>query len=96
MGGVIRSFRRGGTPIFREGPPEITDANDGGSYPLVPFSNRVRDGRFSFRGRGFWTALVGAPLVVPWLVIGVSGLVSDRADLLAAVMRGRGHWPRVN
>jgi ABC-type spermidine/putrescine transport system permease subunit II len=31
--------------------------------------------RFSFRGRGFWTALVGAPLVVPWLVIGVSGLV---------------------
>lgn len=30
------------------------------------------------------------------LDLGVSGLVSDRADLLAAVMRGRGHWPRVN
>jgi len=31
--------------------------------------------RFRFRGRGFWAGLVGATLVVPWLVIGVSGLV---------------------
>lgn len=31
--------------------------------------------RFRFRGRGFWSGLVGAALVVPWLVIGVSGLV---------------------
>ncbi|MBW3618298.1 MAG: aldose 1-epimerase [Proteobacteria bacterium] len=51
VGGVVRSFRAGGTPVFREGPAEIADANDGGCYPLVPFSNRVRDGRFTFRGR---------------------------------------------
>jgi len=31
--------------------------------------------RFRFRGRGIWAGLVGAPLIVPWLVIGVSGLV---------------------
>ena len=31
--------------------------------------------RFRFRGRGFWAGLLGAVLVVPWLVIGVSGLV---------------------
>lgn len=31
--------------------------------------------RFRFRSRGLWTGLVGAPLIVPWLVIGVSGLV---------------------
>jgi spermidine/putrescine transport system permease protein len=31
--------------------------------------------RFRFRGRGFWTGLIGATLVVPWLVIGISGLV---------------------
>lgn len=31
--------------------------------------------RFRFRSRGFWSGLVGAPLIVPWLVIGVSGLV---------------------
>lgn len=31
--------------------------------------------RFRFRTRGFWSALVGAPLVIPWLVMGVSGLL---------------------
>ncbi len=31
--------------------------------------------RFRFRSRSVWTGLVGAPLIVPWLVIGVSGLV---------------------
>lgn len=31
--------------------------------------------RFRFRGRGVWAGLLGAVLVVPWLVIGVSGLV---------------------
>jgi ABC-type spermidine/putrescine transport system permease subunit II len=31
--------------------------------------------RFRFKGRGLWTGLIGATLVVPWLVIGVSGLV---------------------
>lgn len=51
VGAVVRSFRSRGSPVFREGPDPITDANDGGCYPLVPFSNRVRDGRFTFRGR---------------------------------------------
>ena len=51
VGGVVRSFRAGGAPVFREGPENIADANDGGCYPLTPFSNRVRDGRFTFRGR---------------------------------------------
>ncbi|WP_242453324.1 ABC transporter permease [Mycolicibacterium sp. P9-64] len=31
--------------------------------------------RFRFRGRGFWSGLVAAPLVIPWLVMGVSGLL---------------------
>jgi ABC-type spermidine/putrescine transport system permease subunit II len=31
--------------------------------------------RFQFRTRAFWSALVGAPLVIPWLVMGVSGLL---------------------
>ncbi len=31
--------------------------------------------RFRFRSRGLWSGLVGAPLIVPWLVIGVSGLM---------------------
>lgn len=51
VGGAVRVFRAGGAPVFREGPDPMTDADDGGCYPLVPFSNRVRDGRFTFRGR---------------------------------------------
>lgn len=31
--------------------------------------------QFRFRTRGFWSGLVGAPLVIPWLVMGVSGLL---------------------
>ncbi|MGE0221412.1 ABC transporter permease [Mycolicibacterium sp.] len=31
--------------------------------------------RFRFRTRAFWSALAGAPLVIPWLVMGVSGLL---------------------
>jgi spermidine/putrescine transport system permease protein len=31
--------------------------------------------RFRFRTRGFWSGLVAAPLVIPWLVMGVSGLL---------------------
>lgn len=31
--------------------------------------------RFRFPTRGFWSGLVGAPLVIPWLVVGVSGLL---------------------
>lgn len=31
--------------------------------------------RFRFRSRAFWSGLVAAPLVIPWLVMGVSGLL---------------------
>jgi spermidine/putrescine transport system permease protein len=31
--------------------------------------------RFRFRSRAAWSGLVGAPLVVPWLVMGVAGLM---------------------
>ncbi|CAN5639891.1 spermidine/putrescine ABC transporter permease PotC [soil metagenome] len=31
--------------------------------------------RFQFPGRGLWSALAGAPLVIPWLIMGVSGLL---------------------
>jgi aldose 1-epimerase len=51
VGGAVKSYRWRDRPVFRNGPDGMTDANTGGSYPLVPFSNRVRDGRFSFRGR---------------------------------------------
>ncbi len=55
-GGAVTAFRRkrGGAraePIFRHAPNPLTDVGDASSFPLVPFCNRIRDGRFSFRGR---------------------------------------------
>jgi aldose 1-epimerase len=51
LGGAVTAFRAGGLPVFRDSPEPLTDVNETGCYPLVPFSNRVRDGRFRFRGR---------------------------------------------
>ena len=55
VGGAVAGFRlrrEGRTePLFREAPPDFTDVLQSASYPLVPFSNRVRDGRFTFRSR---------------------------------------------
>jgi ABC-type spermidine/putrescine transport system permease subunit II len=31
--------------------------------------------RFRFRSRGVWSGLVAVPLIVPWLVIGIAGLL---------------------
>lgn len=55
VGGSIAGFRRrvgdAARPVFRESPPDLADAVDAACFPLVPFSNRVREGRFLFRGR---------------------------------------------
>lgn len=53
-GGIIVGFRRGDTPIMRA--PDyaaIAQGNPrgGASWPLVPYSNRIRNGRFAWRGR---------------------------------------------
>ena len=37
--------------LFRRGEAGSDDPLDSAGFPLVPFCNRVRDGRFSFRGR---------------------------------------------
>jgi len=37
--------------LFRRGKAGSDDPLDSAGFPLVPFCNRVRDGRFSFRGR---------------------------------------------
>lgn len=41
----------GPRPILREGHTPLQNVLEAGSFPLVPFVNRVRGGSFSFRGR---------------------------------------------
>lgn len=55
VGGSVARFGMdladGYLPLFRSAPEDYDDALDAGCFPLVPFSNRIRDGRFSFDGR---------------------------------------------
>lgn len=54
-GGSIASFVHvaGGTrtPVLRGAGPGYASVLEAGSFPLVPYSNRIRGGRFTFRGR---------------------------------------------
>lgn len=53
-GGSITCFTVDGADILRPmAPADIASGkgNNSASYPLVPFSNRIRDGRFAFDGR---------------------------------------------
>ena len=55
LGGAIAGYRwiRGGQafPLIRETPGDALDVLQTASFPLVPYCNRIRDGRFRFRGR---------------------------------------------
>ena len=54
LGGAIVAFRCGGRHVLRPAPTEaLADGNVrlASCYPLVPWSNRIRDGRLVFDGR---------------------------------------------
>jgi aldose 1-epimerase len=55
VGGAVTGFRlvrREATePILRDVAADLSDAVNASAFPLVPFCNRIRNGRFEFRGR---------------------------------------------
>lgn len=51
VGGSVAAFSQGGRRLMRPAPDGYTDVLQAACFPLVPYSNRVRDGVFSFRGR---------------------------------------------
>lgn len=57
LGGAVTRFTAGGFPVFREWQQKPASVSDCASFPLIPFSNRVRNGRFSFGGAAFQIAL---------------------------------------
>lgn len=99
-GGIARFDHQGDgrrTPVLR-GPDGAPDGVLSlGSFPLVPFSNRVRGGRFAFRGRevilrpnmtGDPSPLHGQGWLAAWTV--------ERADETGAVLAFRhepAEWP---
>ncbi len=101
IGGAISAFTwlDGGAnrPILRESHSLLEKAVDASSFPLVPYVNRIRGGRFTFRGRevriapnmaGDPSPLHGQGWINPWTV--------DRAVDRHASLSFRhkaGEWP---
>ena len=101
-GGSITGFTyespsEGKIPLFRvvEGLP--SDPLDCASFPLVPFVNRVRDGRFQFRGRDVTLSenLLGDPSPLHGQGWRAAWQVARRApDAAELVYRhAAGEWP---
>ncbi len=56
LGGSIGGWTRRGTNLFRHTPPDAlagTNSRALSCFPLIPFSNRIAWGRFSFGGESF-------------------------------------------
>jgi aldose 1-epimerase len=101
VGGAISAFEwtdaNGARPILRKCHSPLEKVLDACCFPLVPFSNRIRGGRFSFRGRevvlrpnmaGDPSPLHGQGWLSQWTV--------ERQDKRSAVLGFRheaGEWP---
>lgn len=97
VGGSIAAFRRQGQDVMRPAPRGFRDVLQASCFPLVPFVNRIRDGRFSFRGRevrlspnlqGDPSPLHGQGWRHAWAVVQAS---QDQAEL--AYDHAPGEWP---
>lgn len=101
VGGAISrlTYVAGGgrRPILRESHTPLENALDAPSFPLVSFVNRVRDGRFTFRGRtvslqpnmaGDPSPLHGQAWLNPWTVE-----ESGTSEALLVYRHGPGEWP---
>jgi len=101
VGGAMTRFDHlsGGerTPLMRRAPDRFERALDAAMFPLVPFSNRIRGGRFTCGGReialqpnmaGDPSPLHGQGWVSPWEVERVE---DDAAELV--FNHRAGEWP---
>ena len=51
VGGSVARYAHEGRPLFRPTPDGYADVLRAACFPLVPYSNRIRDGVFRFGGR---------------------------------------------
>jgi aldose 1-epimerase len=51
LGGAVLAFRKAGLDLLRPTPSSPVDVLQTACFPLVPYANRIRDGRFSAGGR---------------------------------------------
>ncbi|MBK9237781.1 MAG: aldose 1-epimerase [Rhodoferax sp.] len=99
LGGAIAGLWLGQTPVLRSTPATaLTSVRQAGSYPLVPFSNRVGHGSLRWAGtdhplvvpEGFEPhAIHGVGWLRPWSVLEAG----DQFALLSFEHRGDEGWP---
>ncbi|PNU03719.1 aldose 1-epimerase [Novosphingobium guangzhouense] len=98
LGGSIGSFAVGGRDILRPTSAAAESPLDAACFPLVPYANRIADGRFSFAGEdyavpqnvaGFEHPIHGLGWIMPWMVRAED---TDRA-VLACIHAADAHWP---
>lgn len=53
LGAAIRRFTWGGRDVLRPSPPDLDSVRATACFPLVPYSNRIRDARLTFGGRTY-------------------------------------------
>lgn len=77
LGGAVLTLDWRGQPVFRPTPDGATDILETACFPLVPYANRIADGRFVFEGRSVLLqtldrfaphALHGDAWLLPWTV----------------------------
>jgi aldose 1-epimerase len=101
IGGAISGFEwlgeNGSRPILRKCHTPLEKVLDASCFPIVPYVNRIRDGRFTFRGReirlqpnmpGDPSPLHGQGWLNPWTI--------ERQDAARAVLsfaHEAGEWP---
>jgi len=103
IGGSIASFdyvtESEKIPVMRRAEGELTSPLGAASFPLVPYCNRIREGRFSFRGREVTISrnmesdaspLHGDGWLAPWKVVSASESEAELRYLHEAV-----EWPWV-
>jgi aldose 1-epimerase len=101
VGGAISRFEwiegAAARPILRECPNPLAKVLDAACFPLVPYVNRIRDGRFRFRGRevrlapnmaGDPSPLHGQGWLNPWTVV-----ESDERHAVLSFRHEPGEWP---
>jgi aldose 1-epimerase len=101
VGGAISGFewadRSSARPILRKCHSPLRNVLDADCFPLVPYVNRIRDGRFTFRGRevrlrpnmaGDPSPLHGQGWLNPWQVEEASS-----ASAALTYHHERGEWP---
>ena len=50
IGGAVAALRWQGHDVLRPSPPAFSSPLDSACFPLIPYANRIADGRFTFAG----------------------------------------------